>query len=621
MHHDMVYGIFLNNSYKSEFNFGASNRRFSSFSADDGDMDYYFFHGDSVAEVIQLYTQLTGTMSMPPLWSMGFQQCRYSYYPDTEVMSIARNFREKDIPADAIVLDIHYMDAYKVFTWDKERFPDHVKMIRDLKKQGFKVVVIIDPGIKIEKGYPPYEEGKKKALFAKLPDHSLYEGEVWPGWCHFPDFTNPETRDWWGKSFAGYVKDGVEGFWNDMNEPASWGNFYPNNVVFDFDGQQATSKRARNVYGMQMARSTFDGTKKLMKRRPFNLTRSAFAGVQRYSAVWTGDNVASEEHMLLGVRLVNSLGMSGVSFSGCDIGGFFGDSSAGLFARWLSVGTFSPFFRVHSSVNSLESDPWSYGEEVEQIARNYIKLRYQMMPYTYSLFYESSRTGIPISRSLAIAYHQEEEVFDQAHQNQFTFGPFIMVAPVESTKEYCPVYLPKGEWYDFHSGEFLSGGSQKVMPSPLEKLPILVKGGAIIPMQNSVSSTDEKPEEVMHLHVYKGSQGSQFEYYEDDGSTYEYQNGAYYKRLMRYKRNMLVLEKVEGKHPTHFKKIELVLHGFKNKGQISVDGKKTNLRVQDHRFTAPIEKIDPLAKAGSEAGETVLTATFRNLNKEMVITL
>ncbi|HET9487540.1 MAG TPA: TIM-barrel domain-containing protein, partial [Chryseosolibacter sp.] len=313
IHHQLCYGIFFDNTHKTFFNFGASNDRFASFSADTGEMNYYFMHGNAVSDILEQYTFLTGRMEMPPLWSIGYQQCRYSYYPDKEVINVANTFREKDIPADAIVFDIHYMEQYKIFTWSKKDFSDPASLLAQLRQLGFNVVVMCDPGIKVEKDYHAYEDGIKEDVFIKYPDGSPYTGQVWPGWCHFPDFTKPATRAWWKDQFRDYVSQGINGYWNDMNEIATWGNMLPENIEMDFEGEKSTLRRGRNIYGFQMARSTYEGTKALMdNRRPFNLTRSGFSGIQRYAAVWTGDNVAYDEHMMLGVRLVTSMGLTGI---------------------------------------------------------------------------------------------------------------------------------------------------------------------------------------------------------------------------------------------------------------------------------------------------------------------
>jgi alpha-glucosidase len=609
IHNQICYGIFFDNSHKSFFNFGASNNRFASFSADSGEMTYYFIYGKNVPQILKNYTSLTGRMELPPLWSIGYQQCRYSYYPDTEVLSVARTFREKEIPADAIVLDIHYMDKYKIFTWDKKNFSDPKGMIKTLKDSNFHIVIMCDPGIKVEEGYDAYDSGKKEEVFIKYPDGENYTGQVWPGWCHFPDFTNPKTRKWWVEKFKDYVELGVEGFWNDMNEIATWGHGLPENIEFNFDGNPATARKGRNVFGFQMARSTYEGTKALMKgKRPFNLTRSGFAGIQRYSAVWTGDNVSYDEHMMLGVRIVNSLGLSGVAFAGFDAGGFVGNADIKLFTRWMSIASLSPFFRAHTMINTRDSEPWSYGEEAEQICRNYIKLRYQLMPYIYSLFYEASQIGLPIQRSLAINYTHEPKVYDGQYQHQYLFGPSILVAPVESNKELMKVFLPEGEWYYLFDGKKYNGNQEIFLECPIHKLPVFIKAGAVIPMQPSVMSTAEKKDEFI-LHIYKGNTSNEFDYFTDDGETFSYQQGAYLKRKIIYNpsERKVVLEKGEGDFKPHHTKLKLVFHHL-DENEITVNGEKKNLESASHSFFSPLEKYDPIADPDS-MGEEIVKST------------
>jgi alpha-glucosidase len=565
LHRQRMYGVFLDNTHKTVFNFGASNNRFSFFSADDGPLDYYFFGAQTIPGILDAYTQLTGRPYMPPLWSLGFQQCRWSYYPDTEVLHLARTFREKQIPADVIYLDIHYMDAYKIFTWHPQFFPNPKKLLDELNAMGFKVVVIVDPGIKIEKGYTSYESGLTGDHFVKYPDGSLHAGEVWPGWCHFPDFTQPQTRAWWGDSFKDYVSVGLEGFWNDMNEPASWGNRFPDLVEFSMEGRMGSHKEVHNIYGLQMARATYEGARKWMgNKRPFNLTRAAYSGIQRYSAVWTGDNVASDEHMLTGVRMVSSMGLAGMPFAGPDVGGFSGTPTPELFTRWLTIGAFTPFFRNHTEQNSPDQEPWAFGEWHEEISKKYISLRYRLLPYIYSAFYETHRSGMPIARSMAIYHPFDPLIYTWDFHNQYYFGGSLLVAPVESTQKFAKVYLPEGKWYRMDSDEVLEGGREHLVEAPLDRLPVFVKGGSFLPMQSVVQHTSQKPEEVLELHVYYGSASGEFHYYEDDGSTFAFEEGAYFSRKMEFlpQSRTLRLAKPEGTYPTYFKKLRLVLHGF-----------------------------------------------------------
>ena len=599
LHHELMYGIYFDNSSRTQFNFGASNDRFASFSADTGEMNYYFIAGNSVGEIIKSYTHLTGRMPLPPLWSLGYQQCRYSYYPDREVTNLAENFRARDLPCDAIVLDIHYMDAYKIFTWDKNNFPNPKAMIASIKKLGFETVVICDPGIKIEDGYEAYESGKKENVFVKYPDGTNYAGQVWPGWCNFPDFTNPKTRAWWATHFKEYVDLGVEGFWNDMNEIATWGNVLPDLIEFDMDGQQVTAREARNVYGMMMSRSTYEGTKKLLKnKRPFNLTRSGYAGIQRYAAVWTGDNVAYDGHMMAGVRLVNSMGLSGIAFTGYDIGGFVGNADEKLFARWISIGAFSPFFRGHSMINSRDSEPWSYGEKVEEISRNYMKLRYRLLPYLYSLFYEASQTGMPINRSLAIDFPFDEKIYDGRYHNQYLFGPAILVAPVESNKDLTKVYLPEGNWFEFLTDTPHHGNQEMTVDCPLDQLPLYVRGSSIITMREASGSNTHDHGDTLEIHLYKGNSNNTSLLYEDDGISFDHESGKFSKHHLSYHatEKRFSISKQEGNYSTPFKKMNLFFHGFTDLKSVTINGTNQNIQQKEYRFVQPISNYDPVYK-------------------------
>ncbi|NVJ87084.1 MAG: glycoside hydrolase family 31 protein [Algoriphagus sp.] len=596
VHEGGNYGIFFDNTYKSVFNFGASTNRFMYFGAEDGDMDYYFIHRPTLSEIISEYTFLTGRMQLPPKWSLGFQQCRYSYYPDSEVKTLAQTFRDKDMPADVIYLDIHHMEAYKVFTFDGEKFPDPKSLIKELKKKGFRVVVIMDPGIKAEENYLPYVEGKEKGLFVSYPDGEEYQGQVWPGWCAFPDFTKEETRTWWGEKMKFYQEAGVDGYWTDMNEPASWGQFTPNLIEFNYEGETSSHRKARNIYGMQMARSAQEGAiKQQKKERPFVLTRSGFSGIQRYAAAWTGDNVASEEHMLAGVRLVNSLGMSGVPFSGFDVGGFAGEACKSLFARWMSIGVFTPLFRAHSMINSNDAEPWAFGEEVEEISRNYMKFRYGILPTIYSKFYKSSQDGLPISQSLAIHYPLDSKIYNSAYQNQFLFCDAFLVAPVESTKEITKVYLPEGSWFYLYNDEFHSGSKELYLDCPLNYLPVLVKAGSIFTMQSPVSYTDEKHDGVLKVHVYRGEKGSSFTHYEDDGITFNYKKEEFFQRMITYdpQKMTLTFEEGFGNYTSAFPELEIFFHGFQFDA-VTVNGKSLEVTKHDFAFLGKLTEFDPL---------------------------
>ncbi|WP_428329880.1 glycoside hydrolase family 31 protein [Mucilaginibacter sp.] len=584
IHHDVNYGIFLDNTYQSDFNFGASNNRFSSFGARGGEMNYYFIYHKRLADIITSYTYLTGRMPLPPMWALGYQQNRYSYYPETEVMRIAHTMRENHIPADGITLDIHYMDRYQLFTWNKSRFPDPAGMNAELRKLGFRTTVIVDPGIKVEKGAPAYESGLKEGIYIKYPDGQPYTGEVWPGWCNFPDFTSVKGREWWHKQVDFFAKSGVSGIWNDMNEFSTWGQKAPDNILFDYDGRQTTHLEAHNVFGMQMVRASYEGAKEKFGERPFILSRSGYAGLQRYSAIWTGDNRAEDDHMLLGVRLLNSLGLSGVSFTAMDIGGFVGSPSIPLYTRWMQIGAFIPYFRNHSASDTKSAEPWTFGKDALDVTRSYINLRYQLLPYLYSTFYESSANGIPVMRSLAINYTFDPKVLTAAFQNQYQFGSAFMVTPFESTRDFGKIYLPEGTWYDLYTGAQEQGKQEKIIPLTINKLPIYVKGGSIIPMQSLIQTTAEQPTDTLAIHVYNGNSANTFVYYEDDGKTFNYQKGDFYKRLIMFDpvKHTLTFDKAEGSYKSHFKYIKLIMHGFEQSASLQAGNDK--FQLQDGQF-------------------------------------
>ena len=586
--HDMVtYGIFMDNSFRTKFNFGAStDEQFSSFSATDGEMSYYFFGAPTVAGIISDYTWLTGRMEMPPLWSLGYQQCRWSYYPESEVIGLAEKFRDKKIPCDVIYLDIDYMDSYKIFTWNKDRFPDPGSMISKLNGMGFHMVTIVDPGIKVEKGYFAYEEGVKHDCFIKYPDGKNYVGNVWPGRCHFPDFTKPAVRAWWGESFNRLTDAGVEGFWNDMNEPSAWGQSIPNILSFDFDGRGSTMAEGHNVYGLNMSRATMEGTKKLLNgKRPFVLTRAGYAGIQRYSAVWTGDNEATDDHMLLSARMVTSLGLSGISFAGPDMGGFIGNPSKELYQRWLTLGVYTPFFRNHSAWDTRAKEPWSFGTDVLNFSINVISQRYRLLPYLYSEFYGAARTGMPVARSLAIDYTFDEKVYWRNYQNEYFFGGCLLVAPVSCDQHFAKVYLPEGDWYRLSTGELFKGNNEVIVDAPLNDLPVFIKASGILPLQSPVQYTAQKPSSLLEIHIYNGAVNNSFVYYEDDGVTYDFEKGIFYKRMIRFEpgNRTITLDKADGSYTSKFTAVRIVLHNFGSLMAASVNASNVTMKLKSDK--------------------------------------
>lgn len=526
----IAYGIFFDNTYRSSFDFGVASGELYSFGAEGGELNYYFFAGPEPKRVLEEFTALVGRTRLPPLWSLGYQQCRYSYYPEARVREIARLLREKKIPADVIYLDIDYQDGNRPFTIDRQGFPHFEQMIRDLRVQGFRTIAITDLHLKRERGYAPYDSGMAQDALVKNPDGSVYVGTVWPGPSVFPDFTLSRVREWWGGLYKDFVGMGIAGFWNDMNEPAIFeraDKTMPLDIVHRLDDGTALDHRAiHNVFGMENARATYEGLLKLRpNERPFVLTRAAYAGAQRYAASWTGDNSSTWNHLRMSTPTLLSLGVSGYPLVGDDIGGFAGSPPADLLTRWFEVGAFNPIYRDHTMKGSADQEPWVHGPEHEAIRRRYIEERYKLMPYIYTAVEETSRMGVPLMRPIFLEYPQAGAFYGE--DREFLFGRDLLVAPVvDETLDAYEVRFPPGRWYDYWTGTAYKGETSVSVKPALAEMPLYVRGGAILPEQPVVQHTGEKPKGPLELRVYLGEdcRGS---LYLDDGESFAYQRGEF----------------------------------------------------------------------------------------------
>ncbi len=566
---DGVYwGVFLDNPWRTEFDFDKESRDTLSFGAEGGELNYYIIAGPGPKDVLRRYTDLTGRTPLPPKWAIGYQQCRYSYYPEARVRHIAKTFREKKIPCDVIYFDIDYMDGYRCFTWNKKWFPNPKKMIDDLHADGFHTVTIVDPGIKHDPGYFAYDEGSKIPAWLTKPDGQPYVGRVWPGESVFPDFTNPRVRDWWAGLFPAFINgSGVDGIWNDMNEPADFAtgtHTVPLDIRFNNEGQAASHRADHNVYGMQMHRATREGLLKARpNQRPFTLTRATYAGGQRFGAAWTGDNYSTWEHLRLSIAMSLGMGVSGLPFVGADIGGFNGGASPELFARWIQVGSLMPYSRTHTSWTSPDQEPWSFGAEVEKIAQQSINRRYELLPYLYTLFEEATRTGIPIMRPI---WMETPAGHGDGGGSSFLLGPNLLVAPITQPQARdSTAWLPPGVWFDAETDLVYAAGQPVPVSGALSHLPLFARAGATIPKQSVVQHTGEQPADPLVLDVWPFGE-STAEVYEDDGATFAYQKGEYRRTKFRSSLNGNVFEFTmlapEGTH-TPAKRSPLVrIHGL-----------------------------------------------------------
>lgn len=592
---DKSFGIFFDNTFETNFDFGKENSNYYYFSAAGGNTDYYFIYGPSVNHVIEGYTYLTGTTPLPQLWTLGYQQCRWSYSPEERLWEVAEEFRKRDIPCDTLYLDIDYMDGYRVFTWDKIKFPHPEKTIRELKEEGFKVVTIIDPGVKADSNYSIYKEGIEKGYFAKDKNGQVYENVVWPGNAVYPNFLSTDVQKWWSRNQKILTDAGVSGIWNDMNEPASFNGPLPDDVEFNEDGRVVYHKEAHNVYGQLMGKATYKGLKDATKKRPFVVTRACYAGIQKYSTCWTGDNQSTWEHLRMAVPMLMNMGMSGVAFCGTDVGGFGFDCSKELLSRWVQIGAFTPLFRNHSAMGTRDQEPWAFDKQTEDINRKYIKLRYTLLPYLYDCMKKCEDTGIPVMKPLMLNYEDDKETYEI--NDQFLFGDNILVSPVlEQGKDKKMVYLPKGDkWIDFWSNKEYDGGQYIVKDAPIDVCPIFVKASSVIPSYEVQNYVGEKVIDTLKLNVYLGSSDNDFEYthYVDDGKSFAYKDGAYseYKVTVKGRDEFTIeIDKIADGYCDQYENIEIILN--RDCSKVTCDGENVKFKKESDKvhFTVKLKE-------------------------------
>lgn len=506
-------GILTDNSYRTRFDFGKEQEDYYFWSHAGGALDYYMIPGKNPKEVLKRYLALTGKSSLQQKWVYGFHQSRWSYFTEREVLDTVNTMRKNKLPLDAIHMDIDYMEGFRVFTFDHNRFPNPKGLTEKLAAQNVKPVTIIDPGVKIDSGYFVYDEGIEQGHFAKNPDGTVYEGEVWPGPAVFPDFTQEKTRRWWGDKLKTMTDVGIRGIWNDMNEPANFTGQLPDDVRFS----TGSHDEIHNVYGHLMAEATYDGLRKADNRRPFVLTRACCAGSQRFCSGWTGDNHSLWAHMQLSLTQMMNLGLSGMYMVGSDVGGFGSDTTPELLIRWFQLGAISPFFRDHYAKGTRNQEPYAFDRATMDACREALDLRYHLLPYLYDLAHED----MPILRPLVLEF--PEDPMCRELTDQCMLGDRLLAAPVMTPGVTArAVYLPKGVWFDYYTGKRYSGGRYVLAEAPLDRMPLFARGGAVIPVSVGKPQSVEDIREVV-LEVFPGN--GRFVHYMDDGETMAYLDG------------------------------------------------------------------------------------------------
>ena len=533
MNHGFSWGLFFDNTHRVEFDLAKEDAEKARFEARGGNLVYYVFCGSEPRDVVGSYTELTGRIPMPPMWSLGHQQSRWSYMSEKEIWDLANTFRKRDIPCDVIHFDIDYMDGFRVFTWDPENFPKPGKLMSDLHSLGFHSVTIVDPGVKTDENYGVYTEGRDRGFYCKTNERAEYHNVVWPGVCAFPDFTNLKVREWWGDNHKKLLDDGVSGIWCDMNEPSLFipdQSTMPGDVVHPGGGEARYHAQLHNTYGSLMVQAVREGLLRHRPyERPFVISRSGYSGLQRHAMQWTGDNSSWWDHLWMSMPQLMNMGLSGVAWAGVDIGGFFGDSNGELLARFSEFGVFQPFCRNHSAKGTISQEPWSFGEPYESVYRNMVKLRMRLLPYLYTVFEESHRTGAPIVRPLLFEYPGDTTTYTT--DDEFLVGNAMLVAPISKPGiEHRHVYLPEGCWFHYWTGERFDGPAHILAHAPLGEPAIYVKANAAIPLGPEMNHTGEKPTDPLTLSLYPVAGAGETSLYEDAGNGFAYLDDEYARR-------------------------------------------------------------------------------------------
>lgn len=533
-----AFGLIADNTWKSKLTTDHQVR----FDSEGPAFRVVVIERNSPVEVLQELAKLSGTIEMPPLWSLGFHQCRHSYVPDTWAMQIADTFRDKQIPCDVIWMDIIYMDGFRIFTFSPKEMPNPKAFNDYLHSKKFKSVFMIDPGVKVDPNYFVDQQGMANDYYVKTKDGKPFVGQVWPGDTHFPDFTRPEVRRWWSTLYPDFMATGIDGIWNDMNEPAVFdgpdSSMPEDNIHLGGEGlTEGPHLRYHNVYGYNMVKATREGMLLANpQKRPFVLSRSNFLGGQRYAATWTGDNASTLDHMKASIPMTLNMGLTGQPFNGPDIGGFAHDCNGELLAHWTAIGVYFPFVRNHCSLEEVQQEPWAFGQQVEDVCRTAINRRYRLLPYVYTLFRETSQTGIPVMRPVFMADVNDETL--RSEQQAFLLGGDLLIVPRWAEKPA----LPKGNWATFSMENGDDGYQARLALRP----------GSVLPLANLYQNTVDYCTDSLTLVVNLDEKGlAQGRLYEDDGDGFNYRSGDYSDYQLKAstdgKTLTVSLQKIDGK--------------------------------------------------------------------------
>lgn len=557
---DKPFGIFVDYPGRVTFDIGYSHLNELVITPEGMNLDLYIIEGDTPLEIVKVFRKLSGMSYIPPRWAFGYQQSRWSYKTSEEVRAVARGFRDNGIPLDSIYLDIDYMERLKDFTIDREKFPDFEELVQELKADGIRLIPIIDAGVKVEEGYEIYEEGVKGNYFVTDEEGNLFEAAVWPGRVHFPDFMNKEARSWFGEKYHMLIDKGIDGFWNDMNEPAIFytpqamqaamdkvgahkgqnidlGTFfgikdsfsqimnkeeYFKEMHHNMDGERIRHYDVHNLYGYNMTRAAGEAFRAIRpEERMLLFSRASYIGMHRYGGIWTGDNRSWWSHLLLNIKMMPSLNMCGFLYSGADVGGFSDNTTEDLLTRWIQFGIFTPLLRNHTAAYTRWQEPYAF-ENTERF-KKWIKLRYALIPYLYSEYMKAALNDDMYFKPLAFVY---DDPHAREVEDQLLVGESIMIAPVyEQNKTGRYVYLPEDmllvsfESDTKYTLKKMTKGHHYV-EADMDHLLVFVRPNHMFMLGQSAESTSKLDLCNMTAIAYLKDKCT-YDYYEDDGISQE----------------------------------------------------------------------------------------------------
>ncbi|QEN06364.1 DUF5110 domain-containing protein [Thiospirochaeta perfilievii] len=566
---DKQIGLFFDYPGKIAFDIGYTHKDILSITSEKSNIDIYIIEGDNLLHIVQKFRNAIGQSYVPPKWAFGFQQSRWSYPNDKSITEVADNFRRNKIPCDAIYMDIDYMEDYKNFTIDKTKFPNFPNFVKEMKNKGFRLVPIIDAGCKKEDGYDICEEGLENNYYCVDKNGKPFVGAVWPGKVHFPDFLNPDTREWFGDKYSGLIEQGIEGFWNDMNEPAIFYSedglqkafdkiedikgqnldiysFFDlkstmlsiSNSMDDYksfyhnvDGEMVNHYDVHNLYGYNMTRAASDSFSSNYPDKRFLLfSRASYVGMHRYGGIWTGDNKSWWEHLELSIKMMPSLNMVGFLYSGADVGGFGCNSNSELVTRWTQFGIFTPLLRNHAALGTRLQEPFSFDSETTDILRNTLNFRYALIPYIYSEFMKSSKTGDMYIKPLSFEYRDE---ISRRVEDQLLVGDSLMVAPIYKANTFGRnVWLPedmllwKVNKYNNIEGLKIAPSGFNYIDVDIDEIPLFIKRDRILILGEHGENVAAINSDEITLIAFVDNCAT-YKLYDDDGETNQYKAGIF----------------------------------------------------------------------------------------------